>query len=87
MGKPSRRILAPAPQNNLLDVFNLLGDRKNKGMVILPTWFLHFPVTKFFQGSRKLEQGSNSTHGFPRHILTEKWCFKDTQFISVEFRK
>lgn len=72
MSKPNRMILAPASQNKLLDGFNVLQDRKHRGMVMLPTWFLHFPVTELFQGSWKLEQGSNSPHGFSRHADLQK---------------
>lgn len=34
---------------------------------MVPTWFLHFPVTKFLQGSWEVEQASNSPCGFSKH--------------------
>lgn len=73
MSKPSTRILVPASQSNLLPAFNLqtcckAGRVEAKfSLIMVPTWFLHFPVTEFLQGSWELEQASNSPHEFSSH--------------------
>lgn len=72
----------PKQTSGWIQPTDLLWGRKNKGMVMLPTWFPHFPVTEFFQGSWKLEQESNSPYGFSRHTdLQKKWCFKNRVYF------
>ena len=78
MSKPSGRILVPASQSNFLHGFTLqtyceAGRVKATfSVVMVPIWFLHFPVTEFLQGNCQLEEASNFPHGFSSHTDLQK---------------